>query len=128
MPENHLDTESILSLKKPQRPEGSQASGITGGPFSVVAQDDNGRGDIWALVALQWDYSNVLGIRWFAGGRAGSGFPPRGSWLILPGQLWPGILASLELPNSYRAQISRFLFESADGNALPEEPPEEDHA
>ena len=106
--EDHpMDAESILALDRPRRR-------ITDGPFSVLHIGEN-----WALVALQWDESNVLGIRWFA---EATGFPRKGFWFIIPGELWPGILASLDLPNEYRAQISGFLFGGETGHALPKEP------
>lgn len=113
-----MDTETILSWNMPQKPPAKK--GITGGPFSVVARGENCRGDQWFLVALEWgdehgEQANVLAIRWET-------FPRNYTWLVLPRDLWAGILAGLDLPNEYRAQISAFLFAGEPACNLPEEP------
>jgi hypothetical protein len=100
------DTE-ILRINSPKS--------SVGGPYAVVYKDITHR---WVIVALDWEESPGLGIRWFwgdSGTPISTGYP---IWFIIPSSLIEAILNGLPLAFNFRNDLEDFLSEGISGKEL----------
>jgi hypothetical protein len=85
------------------------------GPHVVVYKSVEER---WAIVALTWDESPTLAIRWFwgkSGNPISTGYP---TWFVIPSMLHNAILNGLSLNFLFRDKINRFLTGEINGDQL----------
>jgi hypothetical protein len=75
----------------------------------------------YAIVALDWDNSPTLGIRWFWSTNGNPTSRGEATWFILPEGLYNAILNGLPLHMSFRDKINRFLTGEISGKQLREE-------
>lgn len=99
-----LENSKILSVNSPRT--------NVKGPYSVLYKTD-----YWAIVALKYDNSPCLGIRWFdedgKGNPTSHGIP---TWFVIPEELCGSLISSLPLRNDVRSKTIKFL----DGEFDPE--------
>lgn len=97
----------ILSINSPQD--------HVRGPYAVVHKDIQER---WAIVAMHWDKTPVLGIRWFWGEGGNPRSTAYSTWLVVPSLLSMNILSGLSLEQNFRSKLEDFLSGKIDGNKL----------
>lgn len=88
-----MTKEEILSVNSPKD--------FVRGPYAVVLKNDV---DMWAIVALEWEGTPTLGMRWF---NSDLGFPSsygNGIWIIIPEELHRGLLTSVSLKTAVHVQ------------------------
>lgn len=86
-----------------------------GGPYAIVIKNDK---EEWAIVALDWDGTPTLGMRWF---NSDLGFPStfgNSTWIIIPEELHRGLLTSVSLKTAVHVQD--FLSGKITGDELKE--------
>jgi hypothetical protein len=88
------------------------------GPYVVVFKCINER---YAIVALDWNNSPGLGIRWFWGKSGNPTSRGKATWFVIPKGLDNTILNGLPLSMSFRNKINRFLTREITGEQLKEE-------
>ena len=82
-----MKNEDIMSVNSPKA--------SIGGPYAIVSKNDEAQ---WAIVALEWEETPTLGMRWFD--ENGVGFPSSRNyptWIIIPEELHKGILLSADV-------------------------------
>jgi hypothetical protein len=85
------------------------------GPYKVVYKDVAER---WAIVALDWNGSPSLAIRWFWGNGGNPFSSGNPTWLIIPSPLVSSMLNGLPLGFKFRKSIEKFLDSEISGNKL----------
>lgn len=102
-----LDDASILAICAPRN--------SVGGPYTVVYKNTDER---YAIVALDWNGTPSLGIRWFWG-NGGSPFSSgHAIWFIYPSELLPGLLKSLPIDYVLRRKLKNYLSGTQAGKDL----------
>jgi len=97
---------NILDVKSPQEKSGGEH--WVNGPYIVVHKNTESR---WAIVALDFDDTPELGIRWFTD-TSGNPISRKPTWFIIPRELCGAILDALSLPPAFREIIDDFLSSS----------------
>lgn len=85
------------------------------GPYVVVFTHAQER---WALVALHWDGTPALGIRWFWGSMGNPISTGHRTWFIIPSTLDHAILSGPPLPFRLRHLLGEFFYEGKNQTAL----------
>jgi hypothetical protein len=94
-----MDDGAILSINSPQ-------SHVSGGPYNVVYKDI---GDRWVIVAIDWDDTPRLAIRWFWDSMGNPVSRAHPTWFVIPDTLAPPILNGLPLSLKFRKKIEHYL-------------------
>ncbi len=101
------DDNEILKLNSPKQ--------SCRGPFVCVGKDLSQR---WAVVALEWDNSPELAMRWFTGGIGTPASSGRPLWCILPNAFHDGVINGINLPPEREQLLKRFLNGEISGTDL----------
>lgn len=88
----------VLNINSPQN--------SVDGPYEVIYRNIDER---WAVVTLRWDNEPCLGIRWFWGNNGNPSSRSYATWLVIPDALADGVLSGLNIDESKRTNVKKFL-------------------
>ena len=85
------------------------------GPYIVVSKSLESR---WAIVALDWEGTSTLGIRWFDRSIGIPNSRGRATWFAIPHELHNAVLNGLPLDFQFRDRVNQFLDREISGDQL----------
>lgn len=103
----NLNGANILKINSPKN--------RVGGPYCVVHTDHQER---WSVVALKWEGSPVIGMRWFHGNSGQPISSGYATWFIVPSPLQKIILKNIKISEMLRIKLLDFLDGKIEGDKL----------